>query len=62
MDNNIILENHIEGITYQCRETLRRLDEAVNRIEYIESILSTLLVALIKEGVIVPEKDGDNQF
>jgi len=54
-------ENQVELLTRHCRVLSDQVDQAEQRITYLENVLATLLIALKEGGIIVDEDDDSTE-
>jgi hypothetical protein len=57
MNTRDMWENQVELLTRHCRVLSDQVDQAEQRIAYLENVLATLLIALKKGGIIVDEDE-----
>ena len=62
MDSRDMWEYQVELLTKQARELSNKCSDLEMRLDYYESVLGTLLIALKEGGVIVQSDDGEHSF
>ena len=60
MNTREMWENQVELLTRRCRVLTDQVDQAEQRISYLENVLATLLIALKKGGIIREETADDS--
>ena len=61
MNTRDMWENQVELLTRHCRVLSDQVDQAEQRITYLENVLATLLIALKEGGIIVDEDDDSTE-
>ena len=62
MNTRDMWENQVELLTRHCQTLTSELRTLEERLEYFEGVIVTLLLALVENGVIVPDPEGKNTF
>jgi hypothetical protein len=62
MDTRDLWENQVDILTNHCRVLTDQVDQLDERLAFFENTVLTLIQALVKGGVIVPDEDGANSF
>ena len=62
MDTRDLWEDHVSGLTNQCRLLNNRVEQLEERMEYFEKVVLTLLIALKQAGIIQQDQEGDHSF
>lgn len=59
MDTRDMWESQVELLTRHCRTLTQEVDELRTRLQYVEDVVVTLVMALKQGGVIVTAEDGE---
>jgi len=62
MDTRDLWENQVDILTNHCRVLTDQVDQLEERLAFFENTVLTLVKALVKGGVIVPDEDGTHSF
>ncbi len=62
MDSNKLLEDSVTGLARQCRSHREEILKLEDRVEYLEKVLLTLIVALKSGGIITDPESGSETY
>ena len=62
MDTRDLWEDQVNRLTKRCAELSDQTEELNARLAYFESVVITMLTALVEGGIIVQDPDGEHSF